>query len=478
MFAAPIDSRYSRAYRVLGFTAVPAYQPILRKLLLVASLLPWSVSLLAEPPVELESEAWVNNFAQQRSEQLISEGSRLLQQGAYQAAVQQFSEAVQIAKINNGLQSRSQMLALALQIEAEIALDNWEAVDSQLAYFEWLNARIYGQNFDHYLDGAATQSRLLLAASADARNPVSARYLIAAKNLNWRTISSIEATLGSDSERLTPWLYNIVLVHFYQSALTRSRGLTSYNYKTDRAEIVAGWSLSRNESLRISHSIGKELLLRIQSILADDAEAAALLNLHLGDWEMLFARNSAALDYYIEAIDKLRSAGVDPNRIDAFFSQPTILPTGALITSLPEPGSVASTPLRFEAWSSNYLAAAVPSPLRQTPSISDAETGARVRFNLTPLSSNNSSRLILALNNMQFVDVNPNNERIRELIREEVGMLQFRPRFVNGTLASLDNVELEYLFSPEWNLTGLRESNNASRGEDNSSAADWENTRR
>ena len=417
---------------------------------------------LVSLPAELQAQdsgaasgaGWVNNYQQARSEQLIDEGLRLLEEGDYPAAEQRFSDAVQVTKVNSGLHTKTQLPALALLIETQIALRKWDAADQQFAYFESLNARIYSDNFYDYLAGTATLSRLLLSASADTVNPTSARYLIAARNLSWRTVSAIESTLGEHSLELAPWLYNIVLVHYYQSALTKRRGLTSYDYKTDTSDIVAGWSLRRNEYLRISHAVGKELLERIRALYNQaepkQPETDALLTVHLGDWEMLFGRNSEALEYYTTAYEKFVAAGIDSAAVDAFFGKPTVLPANRLITSLE---SAQQEPdrdsLRFIAWSPNYLAAAVPLSQFENRTFQHPEYKATVRFNLTPLNSDGNTQLILVLNSLQVISTNPDSEHVKDLVRDEVSMLQFRPSIIDGKLVSRENIEMEYLFSPQ-----------------------------
>jgi len=192
----------------------------------------------------ISQQAWLNNYQRFYAEQLVEQGILAMQQGEFQSAEQDFSKAIQVVKVNNGLHSALQGPALSHLIESLLAQGRWEAADKQLASFEWLNKRSYSQNIFDYLEGSRELSRLYLQASAYYTNPRSARYLISAKNLNWRAVSSIEATLGTDHPLLTPWLYDIVLIHFYQASLEKRKGMTSYEFKSDDGEIVAGWALA------------------------------------------------------------------------------------------------------------------------------------------------------------------------------------------------------------------------------------------
>ena len=154
-------------------------------------------------------------YAHERSEQLIARGLLQMEAKDYRTAGKTFLEAVQIAKVNYGLRAPQQRAALEHLIEALLAQQKWQLAGDQLSYFEWLNDEIYLRDFYDYLRGTKQLSELLYRASADADNSNSTRYLILAKNLSWRAISAIEATLGETDPELVPWLYDVVLAHYY-----------------------------------------------------------------------------------------------------------------------------------------------------------------------------------------------------------------------------------------------------------------------
>ena len=218
-------------------------QATLRQLTLGAALAIWGHSAVAQPADAQSDNSFLNAYEQGRSELLTAQGLELLNNDEFESAERIFLDAMQIAKINYGLDAPQQRIPLEHAITAQLAQGKWEEVDKHFSYFEWLNDEVYQRDFFDYLRGTETLSSMLLKASADTDNPMAVRYLIAAKNLNWRAVSAIEATLGESDARLAPWLYNIVLTHYYQSSLVKRHGMARNTFLNEDDEEVAGWTL-------------------------------------------------------------------------------------------------------------------------------------------------------------------------------------------------------------------------------------------
>ena len=218
-------------------------QATLRQLTLGAALAIWGHSAVAQPADAQSDNSFLNAYEQGRSELLTAQGLELLNNDEFESAERIFLDAMQIAKINYGLDAPQQRIPLAHAITAQLAQGKWEEVDKHFSYFEWLNDEVYQRDFFDYLRGTETLSSMLLKASADTDNPMAVRYLIAAKNLNWRAVSAIEATLGESDARLAPWLYNIVLTHYYQSSLVKRHGMARNTFlnETTRKLLAGPW---------------------------------------------------------------------------------------------------------------------------------------------------------------------------------------------------------------------------------------------
>lgn len=434
-------------------------KPLLSLLCLGSAVL-LSASTAAQPDAGSETP-WLNAFDQARSEQLIQAGQRQMQIGQFETAESIFLEAMQIAKVNFGLNSTQQQLALEYAIDAQLALGKWDQADNHLSYFEWLNDEVYTRDFFDYLRGTEQLASLLLRASADTDNPLSVRYLIAAKNLNWRAVNGIEATLGESHPELAQWLYNIVQIHFYQSSLLKRGGMSNTIYRNENDEEVSGWTLNLGDSMRISYRIGKELLQRIEAIHeqaeTSPAESAAIAVIYQGDWEMLFGNQDDALRLYGRAYAKLIESGLTTEQADQLFARPTVIPASELHTSFAAmTEEEAEGPLLFRAWTPNYPAAPLPSDHVAVNVGPSSQITALLRFDLHPLlpsnliSSGRTIRLGFNLADLEVLNSSPDNALVRERARREVSLLQFRPKLKNGAPVQFENIELEYRFAPQY----------------------------
>ncbi len=412
---------------------------------------------------------WNNIYAFSLGEQHTEQGVQLLKSGDYLAAERKLLDAIHVIKVNHGLHSTLQLAPLQYLIEAQLTFGQWQAAKTQIEYFQWINVRNYRDNLYAYLAGTEKLSGLLLAASANIDNPYAVSNLIAAKNLNWQAVNAIEQTLGPDSLELAPWLYRIVLNHYYQSTMLRRREVSEATsaeaLASDSDEIVDSWTRRRNETLDMSYRIGRELLTRIEGLFAhhtdSNAEAAALSTVYQGDWELLFGHNEKALSLYHNAYQSLREHGRSAAEIDRFFSRPVSLPAPHLHMQWPQAvPEDASQPLQFFAWSPMYPTAARPAVPRDEFVESANAQMAIATFDLMPSANGSVTEFTakeadLNLDNLQILSTTPDNALTREQARVYISLLQFRPRLVAGLPASSENIELRYLFPPQVSLLPL-----------------------
>jgi hypothetical protein len=230
-----------------------------------------------------------------------------------------------------------------------------------------------------------------------------------------------------------------------------------------------GRILAKGESLRISYRIGKDLLQRIVDIYAaaqdSPPESSALARLYQADWELLFGLESAALALYQQAYEELLDLGVSPARANALFQRPKVLPVVTLATSLSQMEiQLREEPIRFEAWTPNYPATALPKPQLVVTSETVERIKATLRFNLVPLlpevlmANRRSIKLGFNLRNLEVISVSPEEDQLRERALYEVSLLQLRPALENGLPIVTENVELEYLFAPQNEALSLKEN--------------------
>ncbi len=320
---------------------------------------------------------------------------------------------MQVIRVNHGLRDHRQIEPLSLLIEALFQQRRWDSADDQIAYFQWVNQANQTLDFAAYLRGSQTLADLLLRASADPANPQAVRYLVAARNLNWRTITAIEHRHGRHDKALAPWLYRVVLNHYQQSALIRRRGLTSFSFHSDADALVNGFRLSNNETLDMSFGIGEELLERIEALFADQPLQQALARLQRADWQQLYGRAAEARQLYTQALAMLQRSGVDQERLDAFVNQASLIPASHLLTELPDRSERS---LEFRAWSPLYPG------LDQQTGLRGPAPAMQARAELTlDLHSDGS------IANLRVGKVEPDSAAVVEEIQQQAQLLTLRP---------------------------------------------------
>ena len=406
------------------------------------------------------SEGQLDNFSLDLSEPLLALGQTLLESEDYPAAQDAYSQALQIVRINDGLYSPTQWRVLNRVLETLLRQGKWGTFDRQMDYFKWLNQKINADNVENYVSGLTQLANWNLAAVGEIRDGKSAWYLIQSRNLIWLAVSEIEKYYGRNNPALPGLLYKIILNHYYLASSTQRRGMTSFDFKTERAVLANGWILSKNETLQRSYNIGLELLRRIGEMVAhsdsSSAESAAMMLVHEADWQLLFNNGNSALSTYQQAYDKLVSAGISSARINDFFAQPTVIPKASLTMKMSETSSEFINGGTFIAWSRSFPGVRLPhEPLVATLSTSKKEivSGATVllslgsRYSDAAVSEGAFGRYGYRVSDIKIVNSFPQDPEITARVRREVGILQFRPRLVDGQVLAWDEISMDYVFA-------------------------------
>ncbi len=250
----------------------------------------------------------LDNFAAAGTESRLELGRLALEQGELEEAQRLLRSAVQLLKIDKGLRTQTQLEPLRQLMWAEMRAAQWSELETSLEHFYWLLDQIKDSTLSSQLAIIRDLRQLNLEAAAHPGNPAPAKHFSGAQRLNWQALNFIEATVGEDSPRLVPWLYDGLLLQHLENRLLDKRGLSNYQYKTDGREIVSGWSLSSNEISRASLAIGMDLLDRIETLCLsaagsqhDSAQIKASVALYRGDWASLNDRAEEAADFYAQA---------------------------------------------------------------------------------------------------------------------------------------------------------------------------------
>lgn len=252
----------------------------------------------------------------------------MMQRGDTDAAEVVYRHVFESLRADQGLYHEAQLPVLDRLLAANLARQDWEQFNHYLDYHRALTDRIYqnqaGRLAEALETGADWHQRAALVMADEHRT----WHLIRARNLIWRAVSALEQTPGNQP-RVSPLLYRIVTLHYYLTTEASLRGLTSLEVRSDRPLRLAGWSMSGNEAARRSYAIGQELLERIYQLHAaadNNAHDLAHIDTLLGDWQLLFGRDTLAREYYLKAYHLLRPDPAAAPLIEQLFGSAVILP--------------------------------------------------------------------------------------------------------------------------------------------------------
>ncbi len=300
-------------------------------------------------------------------EYLLSVGLVYQNAGKHQEAVDAFTRALQIKRVNEGLQSTDQLLILEQLIKSNIANADWGAVDRNYQQLLWINKRNYDVGDPRLLPVVDLVGRWKLKAyKENLLDGGAIRIIGESEKLFKDTITILERQYGENDPRLINPLYGRALTN-YQYAIevantpqdefhgagspTRTqvmcRTVPTPNGGARRIcntirvpdpNYYATQSSNKDFAMgqRIS-AVGKALRQIVQihennPDLPQDSHARALV--HLGDWNLLRGKKTTAYQRYKDAYLLLADSAGQEETIAELFGKPQNLP--ALRLPLPE----------------------------------------------------------------------------------------------------------------------------------------------
>ena len=323
---------------------------------------------IAEYEQEIQArEAEYGVYDPGTGEYLLSVGLVYQNAGKHQEAVDAFTRALQIKRVNEGLQSTDQLLILEQLIKSNIANADWGAVDRNYQQLLWINKRNYDVGDPRLLPVVDLVGRWKLKAYKENLLDGSAIRIIGeSEKLFKDTITILERQYGENDPRLINPLYGRALTN-YQYAIevantpqdefhgagspTRTqvmcRTVPTANGGARRIcntirvpdpNYYATQSSNKDFAMgqRIS-AVGKALRQIVQihennPDLPQDSHARALV--HLGDWNLLRGKKTTAYQRYKDAYLLLADSAGQEETITELFGKPQNLP--ALRLPLPE----------------------------------------------------------------------------------------------------------------------------------------------
>lgn len=287
-----------------------------------------AVMLPAAAPAQIPPAAASNHYTLASQRDVLEAAEAMFRAGELDDADITFRRAFESVRADQGLFNEAQLPVLDRLLATNLARQDWEHFNYYLDYHGALTRRVYqnqGVRYAEALEGGADWHQQAALLRDDEHRTW---HLIRARNLIWQAVSALEQTPGSQT-RLAPLLYRIATLHFYLTTEASLRGLTSLEVRTDRPVRVSGWSMSGNEAVRRSYTVGQELLERIYRMheaTGSDHQTLAGIDTLLGDWQLLFGRNDLARSYYHKAYQALRTDPSATAMIEQLFGAVVPLP--------------------------------------------------------------------------------------------------------------------------------------------------------
>ena len=300
-------------------------------------------------------------------EYLLSVGLVYQNDGKHDEAVDAFTRALQIKRVNEGLYGTGQLLILEQLIKSNIASANWEEVDQNYQQLLWINKRNYDAGDPRLLPVVDMVGRWKLKAYKEDLLDSSAISTIGESEKLFRdTIVILERQYGENDPRLINPLYGRALTN-YQYAIEVANTPQNEFHGTGsptRTQVMCRTVPTANGGVRricntirvpdpsyyTSQSSNKDFALgqRIVAVgkalrhivqihetnpdLPRDSHAKALV--HLGDWNLLRGKKTTAHKNYKSAYQLLADTDEHQEVIEELFGKPQNLP--ALRLPLPE----------------------------------------------------------------------------------------------------------------------------------------------
>lgn len=412
-----------------------------------------------------ELEEFVDQTDPRLLEPLDQLANTLMALNQYDEAHAVLDRAMQVARINEGLYTPSQLPYLRKKIENYANRGDWESAQNLIDHLYWL----YRTKTEH-ADGSLVEGLLHLSdihlrgVSEDERSRQSYHFYNAAIHSR-SALNVAEAMWGKDDPRLIPALYNQLKHYYFQSVAVERGGRVGYGLR--QVSPRTGGMVDRETSQRIFYINGLRLLNQMKGIYAkaeiSDSEGLAMTNLYLADWQVMFGKREEALESYQLSYLGMIESGMSKELINNFFSRPAVLPETNFYSTIDEAIKTriddgyhedADAPdnpylqLSFNKWSASFP------NIRRPVNTGRVETAnsnfALVSFNLAGLQEiplQHGTRSYMAVGVVQ--DVVLIEQSLAPIIQKEelvekLNWIRFRPKLVDGVPQRSSGV-LKYL---------------------------------
>ncbi|BFM12130.1 hypothetical protein R50072_22830 [Simiduia litorea] len=349
----------------------------------------------------------------QLSQHLFSLGEEYQNLGEHEEAIEVFTRAMHVQRINLGLYDMGQVPILENLIESQIALGEWESANERYQYLYWLHRRNYGSDDPRLLPIINKLSNWHLNAYALNISGGLFYHLINAHNLYQIAADIVSNTYGKNDLRMIDPLKGLTASNYF---------LATYQIENQNKLSVANGSMPAKEDERArlqqyimnSYNSGRSAINRMVTVYSNNPDAPPASELQaqvaLGDWYLLFGKWHSAVEIYQNTYRKLAANDEHKPLLDTLFHQPVPLPDLPLIDM-------------------------------GKKSTINTEHFVLAKFDVSAYGR---------ATHIDIIDAFPeDNSRMQSRVRKALKQAKFRPRFNNGEAVDTEDITHRYLFSDE-----------------------------
>jgi hypothetical protein len=392
---------------------------------------------------------------------------------------------LQLTRAALGLEHPDIIPLVEAMVRTDIRLSNWIEVSDHLEHLRTLAIANYGIDSEQAMLALQRQASWYEVRVYVDENRERADNFMEARDIYEKLLDLAEDKYGEGDPRLVPWLNRRAYSLYQQVAGLNVDSPVAMDMiqETVRKDGPARLETSRmrgfinpispggiNRVIPVTEKgepVGVAYLRLANGFINDiediaealgDAEMAAMAQLYHGDYAYLQGRSIGRSDYR-EAREKLLALGIEPERLDAFFGRPMIIPIPVFYSSfsdleayqrsgseLPLAGEVDvaedadpwETPIhlgQFRAWEQGLASIPLPQPVDGLLEFQTPLYSVDVRFRIN--SRGNTS-------GVKGLGIEPEDRRARSQAIRAVRNLQFRPALYGNRAKPRDHVELRY----------------------------------
>ena len=407
------------------------------------------MSLFEEQIAALETEFGPYHYA--LLEPLQGLTTLLIDAGNFAGAGRILNRRLHLLHTVEGPTSLNQLPLLAELISNDVRLQRWQSVTERFEFIRSLHMQNPDVDTSALLNSMNDLSTWYLTYMFIDKLSNRKQHLDASTLNYWKMISLSETRLVEDSRARISRLYGYALERYrlfdlYWAASSNALAPSNSSYSPE-FHGAAGYL---RDALRIVNHI-----LNVSRTM-DDPEAEAMAMMYVADFRLLSGEGSATSSYQ-SAEEKLKDAGIDERRIEAFFSRAVVLPVAQFHFSLDDaitqqtasgysavPGAEAAEDayhlVDFVAW--NELA-----PTSRLPALPEPASAAKMELNSVQLQFSINSRG--KSRDAKAVEATTDSARVRGHAQNAVKAMQFRPKFARRGGQRIDDVMMNYLYPLE-----------------------------